>query len=146
MTCKEIMTSNPRICTTTATAQSAAELMREENVGSIPVVDETSKQLVGVVTDRDLCLAIIAAGKSSHDVLVSDVMSKDLVTCKPEEDIRICEERMQARQIRRIPVVDGKGRCIGIISQGDLAMKLSRPEEVHQTVREISKPGRSKAA
>ena len=146
MTCKDVMTPNPRVCTTVASAQAAAELMREENVGVIPVVDETSKKLVGVITDRDLCLAVVATSKSPQKVVVSDIMSKELVTCKPEEDIRNCEERMKAHQIRRIPVVDDNGRCIGIISQGDLAVRLSQPEEVHETVREISKPGRSQAA
>ena len=74
MTCKEIMTANPTTCTATTHAQAVALIMSEEDVGVVPVIDEKSKRLVGLVTDRDLCLEVVAEGKSPQEVRVSAVM------------------------------------------------------------------------
>ena len=146
MTCKELMTSSPKMCSTSANAQAAARIMHVEDVGAVPVVKDKTQKLVGMVTDRDLCLEVVAKGQHPQKVLVSDCMSAVLITCKPEDDIRDCEQQMKTYQVRRIPVVDEHGCCIGIISQGDLALRLDQSEEVHDTVREISKPGHSMAA
>jgi CBS domain-containing protein len=146
MTCKEVMTPYPKMCSTGANAQAAARIMQLEDVGVVPVVKEKTQRLVGMVTDRDLCLEVVAKGQNPQQVLVSDCMSAVLITCKPEDDIRDCEEQMKTYQVRRIAVVDEHGCCVGIISQGDLALRLDQSEEVHDTVREISKPGHSLAA
>jgi CBS domain-containing protein len=145
MKCKDIMTRNPTTCAATATAQAAALIMSEEDVGVVPVVDEQDR-LMGVVTDRDLCLDVIAGGKNPQEIRIREVLHADLVTCRPEDDIERCLEQMKSHQIRRIPITDEDGRCVGIISQGDIALKVRQAEEVHDTVREISKSGAAHAA
>jgi CBS domain-containing protein len=146
MKCKDIMTSNPTTCATSATAQAAALIMNEENVGVVPVVDGQTKRLVGVVTDRDLCLDVVAEGKNPQAVKIGDLTHDNLVTCRAEDDIELCLERMKSHQIRRMPIVDQQGLCIGIISQGDIALKMKQAEDVHDTVREISKSRGRQAA
>ena len=114
--------------------------MRDENVGSLPVVADTqSCKLIGVITDRDICCAIVAEGLDPKNTTIEKHISSDLVTCRDGENLDKCERAMQEHQIRRIPVVDGDGRCIGIVSQADLALK-DKPEKVSKTVAEISKP------
>ena len=139
MKCKDVMTQNPKCCTTSASAQEAAQFMKEENIGIVPVLDEKTQKLVGVVTDRDLCLGVVAGGKNPNEVKASEYMSKNPFTCRTEDDIQKAEEHMKKHQIGRIPVVDQNGLCIGIISQADIALKGGQPKEVFETVREISK-------
>ena len=113
--------------------------MCEHNIGSVPVViDQQSRELVGVITDRDLCCSIIAAGLDPKTTTVQKFASLDPVTCRDGENLDKCERAMQEHQIRRIPIVDGDNRVIGIVSQADLALK-DKPEKVSKTVAEISK-------
>jgi CBS domain-containing protein len=146
MTCKDVMTPYPKMVSTSANAQAAARIMQVEDVGAIPIVKEKTQKLIGMVTDRDLCLEVVAKGRNPQQVPVSDCMSAVLITCKLGDDIQDCERLMKTYQVRRIPVVDEHGCCVGIISQGDLALKVDQAQEVHDTVREISKPGHSIAA
>lgn len=139
MKCEDVMTRNPTTCEPTACVQAAALIMSEEDVGIVPVVFPDTKWLVGVVTDRDLCLDVIAAGKNPKDMHVSDSLHRDPVTCRPDDDINVCMERMKARQVHRIPIVDDNGMCVGIISQRDLALHLQQAEQIYETIREISK-------
>lgn len=143
MKCKDIMTPNPSYCSPEDISVKPAKIMRDEDVGIVPVCEQ-DKKLVGVVTDRDICLTVVAEERNPREVKVSDCMSEDLVTCKPEEDIRKAADLMKEYQVRRIPVVDNQGRILGMISQADIALKVGKPEEVTETVQEISKP--SKAA
>ena len=146
MTCKEIMTANPTTCTATTHAQAVALIMSEEDVGVVPVIDEKSKRLVGLVTDRDLCLEVVAEGKSPQEVRVSTVMSRPLATCLAEDDLQRCLNLMKEHRLRRIPIVDEKGQCVGIISQRDIALHMTQPQEVHETLREISRSHGAEAA
>ena len=143
MKCKDIMTPNPRGCSSQETSIEAAKIMRDEDVGIVPVIEQ-NKKLIGVVTDRDLCLGVVAEGKHPREVKVSDCMSEELVTCKPEDDVQKAADLMKEHQVRRIPVVDQQGLLVGMIAQADIALKVQKPEEVSETVEEISKP--SKAA
>ena len=140
MKCKDVMTKNPTTCELTATVQAAALVMSEEDVGIVPIVERTSKRLVGVITDRDLCLDVIAVGKNPKEMPVSASLHRHPVTCRPEDDIDLCMERMKAWQVHRIPITDENGICVGIISQKDLALHLQQSEQIHDTIREISKP------
>lgn len=115
-------------CSPEASAQAAALIMSEEDVGIVPIVDQETNRLVGVVTDRDLCLDVVAAGKHPHQVRLSDVVHGEPVTCHAEDDVAVCLARMQAFQVRRIPIVDDVGVCVGIIAQKDLALRLSKSE------------------
>jgi CBS domain-containing protein len=146
MNCKNLMTPNPKVSTPSMTSGEAARIMGQENVGALPVIDGASKKLVGIVTDRDLCLGVIAKGHRPADVQVSDCMSTHLLTCGPQDDAQYCEQLMKQHQVRRIVVVDEHGCCMGIISEGDLALYIQGAQEIHDTLREVSKPGHAKRA
>lgn len=138
---KDVMTKNPACCVASDTVQHAAQLMTEHDAGSIPVVsDQQSRKLEGIITDRDLCCTVVAEGKDPKTATVGDHMTKKVVSCGADDDLDGCAKTMQENQIRRIPVVDGQGCCIGIVSQADLALKGDEPAKVHQTVAAVSKP------
>ena len=140
MKCSEVMTSNPRFCLPTDTAFEAAQLMRSEDVGPIPIVtDAESKKLVGIVTDRDLVLKVVAEGLDPKSTRLKDVMSMDLFTGRSDEEADKAIELMQEHQVRRIPVVDESGCLVGIISQADVATRIDEPDKTAETVEEISK-------
>ncbi|HEV8238888.1 MAG TPA: CBS domain-containing protein [Thermoanaerobaculia bacterium] len=139
MKANELMTSNPACCTPDATAQQAARLMEENDCGCIPVVeDEESRFLVGVVTDRDIALRGVARGRSP-ETPIRDLMSTDVSAVRPEDELKAIEELMAELQVRRVPVVDEDGCCIGIIAQADLALEKKEDDEtVGHVVERIS--------
>ena len=139
MLVKDLMTSPLVSCTPWDTAQKAASLMKAYGVGSIPVVADTSDPLLeGIVTDRDLCCGVVAPGKNANAVQVADIMTRIPVTCGPEYTLDECLELMQENQIRRIPVVNNRGRCIGIVAQADIALHAPAAQAA-KTIKEISK-------
>jgi CBS domain-containing protein len=139
MKVREAMTANPVCCLPTDSAQKVAKALCENDVGSIPVVtDQQSRTLIGVITDRDLCCTVIAGGLDARTP-IEKFVSLNPVTCRDGENLDSCERLMQEHQIRRIPIVDGEGHVIGIVSQADLALK-EKPEKVAKTVAEVSKP------
>src|SRR6185369_9896024 len=118
MRVREVMTSDPVCCLSTDTAQKVAQLLREENVGALPVIaDNQSLKLIGMITDRDICCSVVADGLDPKSTTIEKLISSDVVSCRDGENLDKCERAMQEHQIRRIPVVDGDGRCIGIVSQ-----------------------------
>ena len=140
MKVREVMTSDPICCLPSDTAQKVAQIMRDNTVGAVPVVaDQDSKTLVGMITDRDICCLIVATGHDAKTVTIEEFVHANPVTCRDGENLDKCERAMQENQIRRIPVIDGNGACIGIVAQADLALK-DKPEKVSKTVSEISKP------
>jgi CBS domain-containing protein len=139
MKVRDVMTSNPVCCVPSDTAQKVAQVLRDQNIGSLPVVtDQHSRMLLGMITDRDICCTIVADGRDPKSTPIGNHVSADIVTCRDGENLDNCERLMQTHQIRRIPVVDGEGRCVGIVAQADLALK-DKPEKVSKTVAEISK-------
>jgi CBS domain-containing protein len=140
MKCSEVMTNSPRFCLSTETAFEAAQLMKSEDVGPIPIVtNPESKKLVGIVTDRDLVIKVIAEGLDPKSIHLKDVMSTDLFTVRSNDDADKAIELMQEHQVRRIPVVDDSGGLVGIISQADVATRIDEPDKTAETVEEISK-------
>ena len=141
MKAKDLMTTNPACCTPETTAQQVAQLMEENDCGCIPVVEDAeSKFLVGVITDRDIALRGVARGRSP-ETPVRDLMSSDVSAVKPDDDLDTVEELMADLQVRRVPVVDEDGCCVGIIAQADLALEDKEPDsEVGQVVERISEP------
>jgi CBS domain-containing protein len=138
---REVMTANPVCCMPNDTVQQAAMLMRDYNIGSIPVVvDQESRELLGIITDRDLCCAVLAAGLDPKITPIEKYVSLQPVTCRDGENVEKCELAMQENKLRRIPIVDGERRCIGIVSLADVALK-DNAERVSKTISEISKPG-----
>jgi CBS domain-containing protein len=143
MEVREVMSSNPVCCLVSDTAQRVAGVLCDQNIGSVPVVeDQQSRKLIGIITDRDLCCSVVAKGLDPKSTPIEKFVSLNPVTCRVDENLEICERAMQEHQIRRIPVVDAEGRCIGIVSQADLALK-EKPEKVSKTVAEVSRPGKA---
>lgn len=142
MKARDLMTTHPACCTPQATAQQVAQLMEENDCGCIPVVqDQDSRFLVGVVTDRDLALRAVARGRSP-ETLIEELMTTDVSTVDSEDDVDAVEKLMATQQVRRVPVVDEEGFCVGIIAQADLALddRATSDEEVGQVVEQISQP------
>ncbi len=140
MKIRELMTPDPVCCTPEDSAQKVAKILRDQDIGSVPVVmDQSSRKLLGMITDRDLCCSIVAEGLDPANTKIDRLFSLNPVTCREGENINNCEQLMQEHQIRRIPIVDGEERCIGIVTQADLALK-ENAEKVSKTVAEISKP------
>lgn len=137
----EIMTPSPRTCTPQSRVQEVAQLMEEADTGVVPVVEaEGSQRLVGLVTDRDLALRILGQGRGA-DATVRDAMSTEVVGVSPDDDVKAVRRVMEERQVRRVPVCDEQGRCLGIISQADLALEDDiSDKQVGRTVEAISKP------
>src|SRR6266550_4530602 len=109
------------------------------------VMDQESRKLVGVITDRDLCCSVVADGLDTKTTKIEKFMTLNPVTCRKEEDLENCERLMQEHQIRRIPIVDAKDGVIGIVAQADLALK-DKSDRVSKTVAEISKPAEPSVA
>jgi CBS domain-containing protein len=142
MLAKDLMTSAVVCCTPSDTAQKAASLMKAYGVGAMAVVADTlDPMLEGIETDRDLCCGVVAAGKNADAVQVADIMTRIPVTCGPEYTLDECLQLMQENQIRRIPVVNNRGRCIGIVAQADIALHAP-VAQVARTIKEISKPAK----
>lgn len=136
------MTKQPSCVTPDATVREAAQLMKKEDIGIVPVVQSSGeRKLVGLVTDRDIAIRCVAEGKDGANCRVSDVMSVDsLATAKPNDDVNDVMNVMGREQVRRIPIVDERGSLVGIVSQADVARKARNEARVENTVEAISQP------
>src|SRR5205085_10384566 len=106
----------------------------------IPVVaDQESKRLIGIVTDRDLALKVVAEAKDAKSTIVDDVMTTGVVACRANDDLQNALKAMEEHQVRRIPVIDDNDRIIGIIAQADIATRINQPKKTAEVVEEISK-------
>lgn len=138
MLVKNLMTEPVVACTPWDTAETAATLMKTHSVGALPVVSNIHDPLLeGIVTDRDLCIAVIAEAASSKRVAIADAMTRVPVTCLPETSLEECLALMRNAQVRRIPVVNHSGRCVGIVALADIA-RHAPSSEIARTLREIS--------
>jgi CBS domain-containing protein len=137
--CSEVMTKDLVCCLPNDSVAEAAQLMKNENIGSIPVIEnEQSQTLVGIVTDRDLTLTIVAEGRDAKSTSVEEVMTRTLVTCFADDDLEKALGAMAEHQLRRIPVVDNDNKIVGIIAQADVATRVDEPEKTGEMVKEIS--------
>lgn len=135
MNCKEIMKRDVECVSPENSVESAARKMRDENVGFLPVCDG-SKQVVGTITDRDIVIRLVA-GSLPASTTVEDVMSREVVACKPDDDIRKAEELMGQHRKSRIMCLDDSGNVVGVISLSDIAQ---REDDAHfiNTMRQIT--------
>ena len=142
MRVQDIMTRNPSCVTPDATVREAAQLMKREDVGIVPVVDgNQERKLIGVVTDRDIAVRCVAEGKDGS-CRVRDVMSSgDLATCSHNDSVDDVMDTMSTEKVRRIPIVDERGSLVGIVSQADLATKGRDGSKTERTIQNISEPG-----
>jgi len=139
--CDEVMTNNPVCCLPNDTVVKAAKLMKSGNVGSIPVIDnDKTRKLVGIVTDRDLVMKIVAEGKEPKSTNVATVMTAQVVSCQSEDDLQKAMDAMAKNQLRRIPIVDKNGGILGIVSQADVATRVDKPKRTAEMIKEISQP------
>ena len=147
MNISELMSKDPRTVTPDTPVSEAAQLMKEEDIGMVPVIErvggaETRGRLVGVITDRDIAIRQVADGRS-NDSPVRDVMSSGVRTATPSDSVESVMELMGREQVRRVPIVDERGSLVGVVSQADLARKAKNEGRVERTVEQISQPGGS---
>lgn len=135
MKVRDLMVRDVKCCATYSTLNSAAQTMWENDVGCVPIVEDG--RVVGMLTDRDICMASYIQGVSLKEAPVTSAMSKQVFSCKPEEDIAAAERLMREKQVRRLPVIDAEGRLAGIISLNDIAREASREVEMKKE-REVS--------
>lgn len=141
MQVREIMTANPACCTADTPLRDVARAMVDHDCGEIPVVRSSSdKTLIGVVTDRDIVCRLIATGRNPLELTAEACMSSPVVAVRESTQLEECTKIMEDSQIRRMPVVDGGGRCCGIVSQADIAKYGSR-RLVADLVKDVSQPG-----
>jgi len=133
-TVKDIMTSQPTSVRSDEMVVDAARRMLSDDVGSLPVVD--GNRVVGMITDRDLVLQVVAKDLDPHKIRISDICSERPATAEPDEPLDDALQRMAAQQVRRLPVVTD-GKLVGIIAQADIA-RTARPESTGWLVEEIS--------
>ena len=140
MRVRHVMTKNPQCCVPSDAAPRAAGIMRDEDTGVVPVIDnEQSLKIVGVVTDRDLCMNVVAEGRDPATVAVETCMTKVVVTCSPNDSVAKATELMKDNQIRRVPVVDEQGRLQGIVAMADLVGRAElKTAETHELLKHVS--------
>jgi CBS domain-containing protein len=146
MKAQDIMTAKPVCCAPADSVMDVALVMREHDCGCVPIVDPDTGVLVGVITDRDLAVRGLAAGRGAH-ARVGELMSEMPSCCSEEDEVSVVERLMAERQVRRVPVIDADGCCIGIVSQADVARAaLSNDSvtahDVATVVERVSRPAR----
>jgi CBS domain-containing protein len=139
MNVKEVMTADPACCTSDMSLQEVAKLMVDNDCGCIPVVDDkNSKKPIGMITDRDITIRTVAAGKNPLELTASDAMSSNPVTVTPLTSLEDCCNLMESKQVRRVAVIDEAGACCGIIAQADIALN-AKDSKTAEVVQEVSK-------
>lgn len=127
MRVEQIMTRQVSSCGTEDTLVQAAQLMWEHDCGCLPVCSGNgANRVVGVITDRDICMSALFKGKPLYELRVADAMSQQLQTCRPSDTLTHVEKMMSQARIRRLPVVDDQGSLLGMISLADLAREAAR--------------------
>lgn len=139
MNLSEIMTTELITCSPDETLAEVARKMEVGNVGSCPVVE--GDRLVGLITDRDIATRAVARGLDTESTKVAEVMTRDLITGRPDMSIEEACEILSQHQIRRLPVVEGE-RLVGFVALADLAVDLEEEELVAHTLQKISMPAR----
>lgn len=135
--CQDVMTKNPTTCSPQSPVTEAAQLMEREGVGAIPVCD--NGKLEGIVTDRDIAVRVVAGGRDPRQTTIGDVMTRDPKCVSADEPINRALEVMESSQVRRIPVIDGAGKLVGIIAQADIATRLNDDNATGEVVEAISR-------
>jgi CBS domain-containing protein len=133
---RDVMTSDPRTIEPSTSVHEAAKLMRDEDVGPMPIVENGS--ITGILTDRDIVVRVVADGKDPSSTTAGDVASHDLVTIDPEQTLDEALRLMAKHQVRRLPVCEEDGKLVGIVAQADVALEGDDKTTGH-VVEEISK-------
>ena len=148
MRVKDIHTPNVKTCSVDESCREAAQILWENDCGCVPVVDQESR-VVGMLTDRDICMAAYFQGKPIHEIPAQAAMSRELWSCSPEDSLAAAEKTLQIRQVRRLPVVDSGRRILGVLSLNDIVRALAPASagrngtttvEVSETLAAICRP------
>ena len=136
---KDLMSPAVEVCTLTTELYYVALMMADRDVGAIPVVASTEEMrpVVGIISDRDIVVRVIAKREDPHALRAGDCMTANVLTVTPQTSLQECLVRMERRQVRRVVVVDDEGHCVGVVAQADLARLLPR-ENVGELVRDVS--------
>ena len=135
-TIREVMTSKLCSIDTDKSVAYAAKMMRDEDVGIAPIVE--GDRLVGVLTDRDIAVRVVAEGRDPEQVKVTEVASRDVVTLDPQQDLDEALRLMAQHQVRRLPVVEEDGRLVGVLAQADVAQEAG-DRQTGEVVEQISR-------
>lgn len=138
MKIKELMTTRVEVARPDSTLRQVAEQMKSLDVGMMPVCD--GDRVLGALTDRDMVIRAVAAGKDPATTRAADVMTPDVTYCYEDDDVKDAAKKMQNEQIRRLIVLDKNKRLVGIVALGDLAVDMGNDKEVSQTLEKISEP------
>jgi CBS domain-containing protein len=142
MKARDLMTKNVQVCHSDDPLNVAAKIMWDADCGCVPVVDAQQK-LVGMITDRDICMAAFLQGKHLSEIKVEDAMTREPEACRSDDDVLAVHAAMRRRAIRRVPVTEREGRISGVISLNDLAVaaksgaRENSPQEVFETLQSI---------
>jgi CBS domain-containing protein len=128
MKVKELMTTSPAACTLTNTLADAGGMMWQHDCGVLPIVAEGGK-VVGLITDRDICMAGVLNGRQLAHIAVKEVTSDKVFTCTPDDDVRAALKTMQDNKVRRLPVVTADGALQGILSINDIVLRADEPDK-----------------
>jgi CBS domain-containing protein len=139
MQIREIMTKNPACCTPDTSLEAVAKMMLDYDCGEIPVVHGSDQRPIGVITDRDITCRTVALGKDPMQLKARDCMSTPVLTVTPEMSLEECCRIMEEKQLRRVPVVDQRGYCCGIVAQADIALKAPDGQTV-EVLKDVSRP------
>ncbi|HEX5067886.1 MAG TPA: CBS domain-containing protein [Myxococcota bacterium] len=151
MKVRQLMTKAASCCLPDDTANAAARIMWERDCGFVPVVESgESPRVVGVVTDRDICIAAYTKNRPLDQIRLRELMSTDLRTCRATDDVSDAEQTMQNAQVHRLPVVEDAGQLLGVFSLADVAQEAAREfgakrqevtaREIGETIAAISRP------
>ncbi len=135
MRCDEVMKSNPECLTRQQSVKEAARRMRDLNIGFLPICD--GGNVVGVITDRDIAIRCVADGQS-FDMPAEQIMSRQVVACRPEDDIQKAQQLMGQAQKSRLLITDTHGKLLGVISLSDIAQQVDDSDNVARTMREVT--------
>jgi len=145
---KDFMTSDVESCNETTDLAAASMIMWRRDCGFVPAVDTVTRKVIGVVTDRDICMAVATKGRRASEIHVGEVMSGAVHTCAPSDSVRRALDVMRERKVRRLPVVDAQGALTGILSLNDIVLHSGsardavfgavNQEEILETIRGIS--------
>jgi CBS domain-containing protein len=137
MIVRDIMSTDVAWVGSEDSVEKAAQLMKQHNVGSIPVCNQNS--VIGIVTDRDIALRAVASGQDAKNQQVSSIMSSDCTVGKPDMNVNDAAQMMSQKQIRRLPIVENNN-LVGIVALGDISLEPSTQDSAEDALKNISKP------
>lgn len=143
MKVNEIITHDPEVIRPETALIEAAQKMKSLDIGMLPVCD--GDRLVGVITDRDITVRGVAQGYDPKTARVQEVMTPEVIYCFDDEDVKEAAEKMEEKQVRRLPVLNREKRLVGIVSLGDLAVRTGKETLAGVVLERVSEPGHSRS-